>query len=58
MDEIAEVIETLDMLISAMSIPMPPEIHLKALRESLPDVRERLFEAYLSLGGEDHWDEI
>jgi len=55
MDEIAEVIETLDNLVAALSLQMPAEIHLVALRESLPEVRDRLRTAYLNLGGEDHW---
>ena len=55
MDEIAEIIETLDNLEAAMTLQMPVEIHLKALKESLPDVRDRLKKAYFDLGGENHW---
>ena len=55
MDEIAEVIETLDNLIFAMSINLPAQTHLDALRESLPEQRDKLKAAYIDLGGEDHW---
>jgi len=55
-NEIAECIETLDNLIAAMEIPMmPAEISVKALKVSLPELRDRLFDAYSAMGGENHW---
>lgn len=56
MDEIAEVVDTLDNLIAALSMPMPNDLHVKALRLSLPDVRDKLRAAYLAAGGENVWD--
>ena len=55
MDEIAEVIETLENYTAAMTLPVPAEIHMNALREGIPELRDRLKLAYLELGGEDHW---
>ena len=57
LEEIAEIIETLDNLIAATNLSMKPERHFAALKESLPTVRDRLKKAYLSAGGEDHWQE-
>ena len=52
---VVETIDRLNNLIAAMTLPMPAEIHLKALKESLPEIRDGLKEAYLDAGGEDHW---
>jgi len=56
MDKIAEVIDRLDNLIAAMSLNMPAETHLAALRGLLPEIRDELKAAYLAAGGEDVWD--
>ena len=55
MDKIAKIIDRLDNIVAAMSMPTPADIHLKALRQSIPEVKHELKEAYLELGGEDHW---
>lgn len=56
MEEIAEVIETLDNLIAAMSLNIPAQMHLDTLRGSLPEQRDKLKAAYIALGGEDYWN--
>ena len=38
-----------------MTLKMPADIHLRCLKESLPDVRQQLMTTYIELGGEDHW---
>ncbi|SAK65500.1 hypothetical protein AWB80_03079 [Caballeronia pedi] len=55
MDEIAEAIDTLDNLITALSMPMPDSLHVRALRESLPNVRDTIKSGYLAAGGENVW---
>ena len=55
MEEIAEIVDTLENLIAAMQLPMKPEHHFEALKQSLPTVRDRLKKAYLAAGGEDVW---
>jgi len=57
MEEIAEVIDDLENIIAAMSMQLHPALHLKALRESLPALRERLMSVYLAAGGEDVWSD-
>lgn len=57
LDQLAEVISTLDNLIAAMTLKMPADIHLRCLKESLPDVRQQLMTTYIELGGFDHWKE-
>lgn len=57
MDEIAEVIDKLENIIAAMTLPMPPEIHFSILKESLPDTVQMLKQAYLNAGGENYWVE-
>ena len=55
MEEIAEAIDTLENLIAALQLPMPPATHLSALRQALPELHGQLKHAYLSAGGEDVW---
>ena len=56
MEQIAEVIDTLDNLVAAMTLPIPAEVHLSALRVALPELLDKLKAAYLAAGGEDVWD--
>lgn len=56
MDEIAEIIERLDNISSALTLPMPDHIHVTALRESIPEIKADLKKAYLDLGGINHWE--
>lgn len=55
MDEIVDVIDRLQNLSAALSVPAPAETHCLALREVLPEIRAQLKAAYLSEGGEDYW---
>lgn len=56
MDEIAEVIELLYNVEAAMKMPLAPELHFEALKETIPYLTERLLKAYLEMGGENHWN--
>jgi hypothetical protein len=56
LEEIGQLIDRLDNLCSAMELPMPAELHLKALKESLPNVRDDLQLIYIDAGGENHWE--
>jgi len=55
MDRIAGVIDSLDNIRAAMDLPMPADVHMGILRESIPMLREELRMAYIALGGEDYW---
>ena len=56
MHEIAEVVDSLENLIAALKMPLPCEMHVEALRGTLPDLRDKLKRAYLAAGGENVWD--
>lgn len=57
MDRIAEVIDRLNNVTAALSLKMPAEIHLDCLKDLLPEITAELKEAYLALGGENHWED-
>ena len=57
MEEIAEIVEKLINLNAALALLIPDRMHVEAMRSELPEVRDRLKEAYLKLGGEDYWRE-
>lgn len=55
MDEIAEAIDTLENLLSALSLPIPDKLHVEAMRRQLPDILGKVRSGYLIAGGEDYW---
>ncbi len=55
LERMGQLIDQLDNIGMSMQIPMPPEIHLKALRESVPEIRSEVRAIYDQLGGEDVW---
>lgn len=56
MDEIAEQIDRLDNLVAALDLPVSSKVHVQVLRESLPELAADLKSAYLSAGGDNHWE--
>ena len=55
LEDIALQIDRIENLLAAMSMPVDSAIHVEALRESLPEMKGKLKQAYLELGGEDVW---
>jgi hypothetical protein len=53
--ELGEIAETLDNLHHALMLPMPADLHLKALKEALPDLRDKARRAYEELTGDNPW---
>lgn len=56
LEPFAELVDRIDNLCAAMTLPVPAETHLNALRDSFPEIRNELKAAYLKAGGEDVWD--
>jgi hypothetical protein len=56
LDSIAEIISSLENLTVAMGMKVPAQIHLEALKETIPEIREKLLKAYLEAGGENYWE--
>lgn len=54
-DAVGFAADTLDNLIHAMSLPMPPAFHVDRLRGVLPGVRDRLREAFVAATGQNPW---
>ncbi|GAA6121463.1 hypothetical protein Acidovoranil_35680 [Acidovorax sp. FG27] len=52
---LAQEIDRLDSLASALSLPMPAALHVEALRSALPDVVRSLKAEYLRATGESPW---
>ncbi len=55
LERMGQLIDQLDNIGLSMQIPMPPEIHLKALRESVPEIGNEVRAIYDLLGGTDVW---
>jgi hypothetical protein len=54
-EKVGEVADTLDNLIHALMLPMPADLHVKALKESLPELRDSL-KTICRDAGHDFWD--
>ena len=55
-DEIGQLADTLDNLLGAMNLPMPPVFHLKQLKESLPEVSAKLKSIVVRVSGANPWE--
>jgi hypothetical protein len=54
-DDIGRLIDRIDSLSGALSLPIPPVIHLQALREALPTLSREFKAAYAACFGENPW---
>lgn len=57
LEELGEAVDRLSNLIAALSIPMPMHLHVAAMKESLPSLRDALRGVYVSESGENPWAE-
>lgn len=55
-EKLGEVIETLTNLLQAMTMPVPPHIHLQGLRSELPEITKGLVDIYKTESGENPWE--
>lgn len=55
LEDIALQVDRIDNLLAAMSMPIDNSIHVTALKESLPEMKSKLKQAYFELGGDDVW---
>ncbi len=54
-DEMAEAIDGLDNLAHALLLPMPAQVHVDCLRDSLPLKVSALKSAFVAVTGENPW---
>ncbi len=55
-EKLGQLIDSLDSLACGLVLPMPPAIHLEALRGSLPEKVKELKESFIEITGENPWD--
>ena len=55
MEVLGQLADRVDALVNAMKLPLPPVIHLQALKESLPTVVKELRAIYVVETGDDPW---
>lgn len=49
--------DKVDNLLHALELPLSNYTHLKGMKVSLPEVRDKLRETYIALTGENPWSE-
>jgi hypothetical protein len=54
---IARYADKFDNLLGAMELPLRPELHLRALKESLTEARKDFRQMYVAMTGDDPWKE-
>lgn len=55
-EAIGEVADTIDNLIAALGMPLPDKLHVKGLRESLPEISATLKRIVVEVSGENPWE--
>jgi len=55
-EDLGELIDSLDNIAHATILPIPPELHLEALRQALPEKVIALKKVYIAITGENPWD--
>lgn len=56
MEAVGTAADDIDNLLAAMSLPLPAQLHLDALKASLPEIRDRLRLVYKTEVGDDPWE--
>jgi len=54
-DKLGEIIDSIDNLVSAMDLPMPPQMHLDILKGSLTEKVKELKEFYIAEENDNPW---
>lgn len=55
-ESLGVLIDELDNLAHALTMNIPNEIHVQAMKESLPDKVKRLKEVFVEITGENPWE--
>ena len=53
LEDIALQVDRIDNLLASMTMPIDNSIHIDALKESLPEMKGKLKQAYFELGGNE-----
>ena len=56
-NELGEAIDTVDNLAHALNLPIPDSLHVKAMREALPDAVAALKAAFVKVTGDNPWED-
>ncbi len=54
---LGQAIDELDNLAHALNFPLPPQMHVEALRSALPELVKKMKQHYVTVSGEDPWEE-
>jgi hypothetical protein len=54
-EKVGQLSDTIDNLLHAMQLPLPPQMHLSSLKGNLESVRDELREIYTEETGENPW---
>lgn len=56
LETIGQEVDRIDNLISALSIPMPAEMHIEQLKQILPEISAKIKQALIDETGENPWE--
>lgn len=56
-DRLGRLADRIDNLTHAMALPLPDSVHLQALRDAMPELRDELKAIYVEVTGENPWEE-
>lgn len=56
LDQISQQVDSIDNLIAALSIPLPPQMHIEQLKLALPEISEKIKQSIVNETGENPWE--
>ena len=58
-ERIGMVVDRIDNCVGAFGLPLPPQIHVDALKDILPEITTELKDIFYALGGnKDTWEDV
>jgi hypothetical protein len=55
-EKLGQLIDRIENLSFALNMPLTDHIHIKAFRESLPEITKELKESFVEITGENPWE--
>lgn len=55
-EDLGKLIDEIENLVYALQIPVPADMHVKTLKELIPEKVTRLKKIYVEITGENPWD--
>lgn len=56
LEKLGQAIDSLDNIIHTLKLPLPDSLHVKSMRDILPELLDKLKEGFMEATGETPWE--